>query len=712
MNKTSITRELLTAIDQLPTLPHTLVKLLDICNNPEVDIQLIGKTISRDASLSAKILQLANSAFLGSRSSFTGIEQAVIFLGIDSVRSLAISVSVQETFQQNQVGPLNLREFWYHSLLTALIAKRLAEICSYPHPAEPYLAGLLHDIGKCIFNQLSPEKYSEITENRTPSGELTELEHRVFGISHQEIGALLTERWKLDEKITRAIREHHSSTLHLEKTDRLSRLIHIANLLAQETGTGYNNTLRQVENLEVPGERIPEIIQEQKAIVFSIAESMNMSISAPVIPQQRLQGRKTVSAEKTGKEQLQKTVETIALNHGLLDSLSRAETPDRIFALFEENLQTVFCIHKCIILLPDNRAPGKLSVHGSIGNPIARQMQHGSLSLDTESAFFKKLTENHGIIRLQDGGNDQSRIFVSRLRLIMKENCFAVIPFTLMGNGKGIVLVAVDSHEFATVMSKEKPLVLACTYLGNRLNLELLKEKHAEELARERAAAKESIARSIAHEISNPLAIIQNYISLLADNLQDPELQKDLQVISNELDRINGISKRLNNLSGTESPAGLEKVNINRIVAETVDLFKKSFKTTSTISITLSLAPEEITALSRPGAIRQILNNLINNSIEALGDTGTIRVETLLEHDNTLRKSPCVKIIVSDNGPGISSSVSETLYKPGHTTKDREHAGLGLAIIRKIINDLGGSIQHVSDPETGTTFTVTIPLTS
>jgi putative nucleotidyltransferase with HDIG domain len=709
MNRTANTEGILSTVDKLPPLPHTLVRLLEICNDPETDIQTVGKTVSRDAPLSAKILQLANSAFLGSRTTFTSIEQAVTFLGIDSVRSLAVSVSVQETFQQNKAGPLDLSEFWYHSLLTALIAKNLAEGYGYPHPAEPYLAGLLHDIGKCIFNQFSPEKFKELETDNHPD-QLTERENHVFGVSHQEVGAILAARWKLDEKITLAIRQHHSPTVQTEETAVLCSLIFMANLLAHENSEDKTDIFREAKRLSISSKALSAIVEEQKAQVFSIAESMDINIKAPQPLYREIHKKGNPAPGKSGKEQLQKVVRSIALSHGLLESLSRAKTVDRIFTLFEENLQTVFGINKCIILLPDRGTPEKLTIHGSSRNPIAGQMQYGKLSIDTDSDLFKELTENHAVTRLRDLKSKQSQIVIKRLRFIMKEECFPAIPFTLKDGKKGLVLTAVPSRKYSDLISQESSLLLFCTYLGNRLNLEIMKEEHAEELARERAAAKESIARSIAHEISNPLAIIQNYISLLADSHRDRELQKDLQIISIELDRINNISRRLNNLSQAEAPAGLERIDVNRLVSDTVDLFRKSLTSSSAVDLSLSLTPEKTVIFSRPDAIRQILNNLINNAIEATEAKGVIHVETRLGHDNTLKQSPCMKILVTDNGPGISPVVAETLYKPGHTTKNEKHSGLGLAIISKLVADLGGTVNHVSDPKKGTTFTVIIPL--
>ena len=111
---------------ELPQLPQVLIQLIDVCRAEEVDIRLVAQTVAQDISITTKTLQLANSAFLGARSQFKNIDQAVIFLGVDTVRNLAISVSVHNVFGSDTEANsdhLDSEKFWYHSLLTALISK-------------------------------------------------------------------------------------------------------------------------------------------------------------------------------------------------------------------------------------------------------------------------------------------------------------------------------------------------------------------------------------------------------------------------------------------------------------------------------------------------------------------------------------------------------------------------------------------------------------
>ena len=131
----------LTTSGNLPSLPQVLVRLLDCCQAPDVDIQEIAQIVSKDAALSAKVLQLVNSAFIGARNPIANIEQAVVYLGMDSIRNLAISVSVQQVFRRVQInGLLSMDRFWHHSFTNALIAQKIAQLHTKADPSEAYLS--------------------------------------------------------------------------------------------------------------------------------------------------------------------------------------------------------------------------------------------------------------------------------------------------------------------------------------------------------------------------------------------------------------------------------------------------------------------------------------------------------------------------------------------------------------------------------------------
>ncbi|MBW1769684.1 MAG: HDOD domain-containing protein, partial [Deltaproteobacteria bacterium] len=122
----------------LPTLPHILLKLIDVCNTEPDSIKEISQIINKDAALSARLLSIVNSVYSGPPNKITNIDQALLLVGTNSIKNIAISASVHHAFDQakdKSIVPM-LKQFWSHSLMCAALAKLIAEKTSYPTPDE------------------------------------------------------------------------------------------------------------------------------------------------------------------------------------------------------------------------------------------------------------------------------------------------------------------------------------------------------------------------------------------------------------------------------------------------------------------------------------------------------------------------------------------------------------------------------------------------
>jgi len=127
----------------LPTLPHILLKLIDACNSQHGTVRDISQIINKDSSLSAKVMKMVNSAYYGLPSRVTSIEQALLLLGTDAVKNIAISAAVFQVFgKAKSDATFKLKLFWYHCLLCATTAKLIAEMTSYSSAEEAFLSGL------------------------------------------------------------------------------------------------------------------------------------------------------------------------------------------------------------------------------------------------------------------------------------------------------------------------------------------------------------------------------------------------------------------------------------------------------------------------------------------------------------------------------------------------------------------------------------------
>lgn len=227
-------------IDNLPTPPIVLQQIQKVLNDPAASAYDIGSILQEDPAMSAKVLKLTNSAYYGLVRTIESVKQAVVIVGIDTIRNLVLSASVFEAFADKQVDREMQEHFWRHSLAVAFGARLVAHslISRQTFDAEAgFSGGLLHDIGKMVVAVYLAEQADQIRQLKTenPNRPDHELEDQVLGYNHTQIGALLGERWKLPANLIETIRYHHAPRLTPNTDNGLPYLVHTANHLATLT---------------------------------------------------------------------------------------------------------------------------------------------------------------------------------------------------------------------------------------------------------------------------------------------------------------------------------------------------------------------------------------------------------------------------------------------------------------------------------------------
>ncbi|MBW2620384.1 MAG: HDOD domain-containing protein, partial [Deltaproteobacteria bacterium] len=135
----------------LPSLPQILLKLIELCNSEESTVKDISQIIIKDPSLSAKIVNMVSSTYYGLANRVTNIDQALVILGQNTIKNIAIISSVTQAFSKVKDNSVfKLKIFWRHSLVCAILARLIAKKTLYTSPDEAFLTGLLHDIGKLV----------------------------------------------------------------------------------------------------------------------------------------------------------------------------------------------------------------------------------------------------------------------------------------------------------------------------------------------------------------------------------------------------------------------------------------------------------------------------------------------------------------------------------------------------------------------------------
>ena len=197
-------------LEDLPSLPAVANQLNIETQTESLTAKGLGKIVSIDPSLAAKVLKLSNSAYYGLAQKVTTIDRAITLLGFNTIRKLALSLSVFKIFTDQKELEVDMEGLWRHSLGCASAAKTLARITNPGFEEEAFLCGLIHDIGIIAMLSTFPDEM-KTTIRMMKEAKLVqnEAEKRIFGFTHQEAGAVLSNKWNFPEKYNKAIRFHH-----------------------------------------------------------------------------------------------------------------------------------------------------------------------------------------------------------------------------------------------------------------------------------------------------------------------------------------------------------------------------------------------------------------------------------------------------------------------------------------------------------------------
>ena len=233
--KTETLRQLVTRCVVLPSVPALYSEMIEALQDPETDVETIGAIIAKDGAMTAKILKLVNSAFFGLGHKIANPNEAVAYLGTDTIKSLALCANAFSEMEHANLQGFSVESLWEHCLVAARAAKMVAihEDADRKLADEAYSAGLLHDLGKLVFAANLTEEYQQVlTLAREKKIPLAAAEREVFGADHADIGGYLLGLWGLPVPVVEAIALHHRPGNAAQKTFSPLTALHMGNALA------------------------------------------------------------------------------------------------------------------------------------------------------------------------------------------------------------------------------------------------------------------------------------------------------------------------------------------------------------------------------------------------------------------------------------------------------------------------------------------------
>lgn len=210
LSKAEQTLKQLQNISNLPAVPKVLHEISQLFNLPRISLKQVGNIVEKDPALTLKVLSVANSPLYGLRRNVKSIDSAVLILGIQEIKSIVTSIKMTSTIKMKPDKFFDPNKFWHHSMSVGMLAQRMAKDLGFSFEGDCFVAGMLHDMGILVMHEFLTKEFNLIKdETKLSSCSFLEKEYDVLGLSHQEIGEFLTQKWSLPPVYSDALRFHH-----------------------------------------------------------------------------------------------------------------------------------------------------------------------------------------------------------------------------------------------------------------------------------------------------------------------------------------------------------------------------------------------------------------------------------------------------------------------------------------------------------------------
>lgn len=677
-------------------MPQILIKLIEHLQADDAGMPELAALIAKDAAMTSKILTVANSSAYHRNQRTVGLEQSLVSLGTDMIKTLVISESVFQTFNSfPHSASTDLRGFWKGSLTTAVIARDVARQMEYPHVEEAYLAGLLHNVGRLALLATAPKEYAFNFTARDDE-DLCAVEQRTLQITHSEAGAWLIERWNLDSFLADSVLYHHEPISRLEAAHPLIRIVRLAHLLCchEDQEVAIEEAARLC-NLD--GEKLEQIVSNAARQVEKSANYLGIDLAgaddivapAAYAPPMVDPVQQRLSEEVRNIMLVSEMGQTFARQHGeagLLEAITRSA-------------RILFDLENAVLLLEN---PTGHALHGVSTGEGQQRLAEFVIPLNKGGVVAQAALERKLAYISREG--QALNVSEEQLFRILGSDSMVCLPLVANQRCLGVLIGGAPAWQLQALQKRERFLQSFGTQAAASLETAMSERGHAKRQIAHVAEEYREASRRVVHEVNNPLSIIKNYLSVLDSKLARREpVVGEMSILNEEIDRVGQLINGLADLQPTETS---RVTDVAKVVDDVLRLFRATDFVPASVQIVVRMQEEPAEIDGDADMLKQVLVNLIKNAIEALADGGKIEISNR-GHVNRDRKL-YLELVVSDTGPGLSADVLANLFSPVQSSKEGAHHGLGLSIVHSLVKKMQGLITCRSG-KTGTTFEILLP---
>jgi len=268
-------RALASQMKSLPTLPTLYINLREAIESQKSSFSEIAGIVQTDVAITAKILQLVNSAFFGLRNRIDNLKIALTYLGLESLKAVVLTTDVFSEFTKEEIEIFDIEKLYSHSMLVSMLARKIMGTVEKNSKLQDVvcMAGMLHDVGKLIFIRNQPDEYKEVYKKaKIEKKPLFIIEKEILGITHADIGGYLMTTWGLPKDIVNIISLHHSASHALESTLGPLAIVYISNVLSHKEDDIEYDLQKDIEKGSLSKTELMKYLPEWEKITLIVKE--------------------------------------------------------------------------------------------------------------------------------------------------------------------------------------------------------------------------------------------------------------------------------------------------------------------------------------------------------------------------------------------------------------------------------------------------------
>jgi len=647
-------------VARLPSPPQTLMRLMVLCQSDDAGMGELSELIASDPGLAAKVLSVAHSAayYRADTKSLT-LLQAASTLGMALIKVLVISESVFQTFNAfRQVGALDLRYFWKHSLGVAVLTRALADRQGSVNSEEAYLTGLLHDVGRLALLAAVPERYTELF-GMPDDASLLAQEQRTLGISHAEAGAWLLEHWHLGGDMVESVRYHHIDDSRLQDMQPLTQTVNLAHRLANLSLELPQETPLWAARQGLSLEEITALLQKTELQVTQIARDLGVDIAgaeAPAAPGQAITRPQPLDAAQA--ELARDVLDRSVLNEMAMTLINLTSTNAALTSLRQHASALLQLEDAMVMLARDNQqtlVPVSMNERHLAATPLSFDVSFDPSLAQCVSQRKVVFAKNNGAPR-------------SPLLAVMGASEVLLLPLLTAQHCLGVLAAAVPPELSHHLKSQLPTLQSFGVYAGLALS-------------RRRQADKNRPAQAMS-----------------AKEAQQLELKRVAQAVNLLVEA----------LSKADQGTPMGPVDLSLAVRDTVQLLQHRQLIPGNIEVNSELPNRASWVQGSVGRIKQVLLILIKTACEAMPDGGQIVVNggVLVQREGSVYTA----LTITDSGASLKEAIQAQLYEPMHTAGrgEGDKPSFGLSVVNDLVDKMGGYLKF-SASAVGTRFDILLP---